>query len=127
MAGARWPVCGWPPAQPPDEWTARLAAATPVTGSSGPLAATARIPRDRQLVADRIAARARTVYGLSDTLAAPLTVDDRVIGAIVLSHRTPDTWSETNRRLLIGAAGEASSALSRLLASRGGGQRDDRR
>jgi diguanylate cyclase (GGDEF)-like protein len=118
MAGGRQPVPAGGLRSRLDEWTARLAAATPVTGSSGPLAATARIPRDRQLVADRIAARTRTVYGLSDTLAAPLTVDDRVIGAIILSHRTPDTWSETNRRLLIGAAGEASSALSRAYSLR---------
>ena len=58
------------------------------------------------------------VYGLSDTLAAPLTVDDRVIGAIVLSHRTAGSWSETDRRLLTGAAGEASSALSRAYSLR---------
>ncbi len=101
-----------------DEWTARLAAATPVTGTSGPLAVAARVPRERQLVADRIATRTRQVYGLSDTLAAPLTVDDRVIGAIVLSHRTAGSWSETDRRLLMGAAGEASSALSRAYSLR---------
>ena len=101
-----------------DEWTARLAAVTPVAGSIGPLAAATRVPRDRQVVADRIAARAREVYGLSDTLAAPLTVDEQVIGAIVLSHRTPIVWSETNRRLLTGAAGEASSALSRAYSLR---------
>jgi diguanylate cyclase (GGDEF)-like protein len=101
-----------------DEWTARLAAATPVTGGLGPLAVTAHVPRDRQLVADRIAARARGIYGLSHTLAAPLTVDERVIGAIVLSQRTPVTWSETNQRLLAGAAGEASSALSRAYSHR---------
>jgi len=101
-----------------DVWTARLAAATPVTGPSGPLALAVRVPRERQLVADRIAARARQVYGLSDTLAAPLTVDDRVVGAIVLSHRTAGSWSETDQRLLGGAAGEASSALSRAYSLR---------
>ncbi|MFL5642511.1 MAG: diguanylate cyclase [Chloroflexota bacterium] len=101
-----------------DEWTARLAAATPVTGSLGPLGVTARVPRERQLVADRIAARARAIYGLSHTLAAPLTVDERVIGAIVLSQRTPVSWSATNQRLLAGAAGEASSALSRAYSHR---------
>ncbi|HEX6867223.1 MAG TPA: diguanylate cyclase [Candidatus Limnocylindrales bacterium] len=102
-----------------DEWTARLAAATPVTTMSGPLAIATRVPREGQLVADRIAARARAVYGLSDTLAVPLTVDDRVIGAIVLSHRsTSRSWSETDRRLLVGAAGEASSALSRAYSLR---------
>ncbi|MFL5710383.1 MAG: GGDEF domain-containing protein, partial [Chloroflexota bacterium] len=78
----------------------------------------ARVPRERQLVADRIAARARAIYGLSHTLAAPLTVDERVIGAIVLSQRTPVSWSATNQRLLAGAAGEASSALSRAYSHR---------
>jgi len=101
-----------------DGWTARLAPVTPATGTSGPLAGAARVPRERQLVADRIAARARGVYGLSDTLAAPLTVDDRVVGAIVLSHRTAGSWSDTDRRLLIGAAAEASSALSRAYSLR---------
>jgi diguanylate cyclase (GGDEF)-like protein len=101
-----------------DGWSARLASATPVDGASGPLAVTLRVPRERQLVADRIAARARQVYGLSDTLAAPLTVDGRVIGAIVLSHRITRPWSETDQRLLGGAAGEASSALSRAYSLR---------
>lgn len=69
--------------------------------------------REGQLVADRIAARVRRVYGLRRTLAAPLTSDGGVVGAIVLSHRTGDSWSPTTRRLLSGAAEEASAALSR--------------
>jgi diguanylate cyclase (GGDEF)-like protein len=101
-----------------DGWIARLAAATPGTGGAGPLTVAPTVPRDRQLVADRIAARARAVYGLPHTLAAPLTVDDRVIGAIVLSQRTSGAWSQTDRRLLAGAAGEASSALSRAYSHR---------
>jgi diguanylate cyclase len=64
-------------------------------------------------VADRIAARVRRVYGLRRTLAAPLSSEDGVVGAIVLSHRTGETWSATTRRLLAGAAEEASAALSR--------------
>ena len=66
-----------------------------------------------QLVADRIAARVRRVYGLHRTLAAPLTSEDGVVGAIVLSNRAGDGWSATTRRLLTGAAEEASAALSR--------------
>ncbi len=62
--------------------------------------------------------RTRQVYGLTDTLAAPLTVDERIVGAIVLSHRTARSWSDTDRRLLVGAAGEASSALSRAYSLR---------
>jgi diguanylate cyclase (GGDEF)-like protein len=73
---------------------------------------------DRQRIADRIAARARATYGLTDTLAAPLTSDGAVIGAIVLSHRTTAAWTSTTRRLLNGAAAEASSALSRAYSQR---------
>ena len=74
--------------------------------------------REGQLVADRIAARVRRVYGLRRTLAAPLTSDDGVVGAIVLSHRTGDAWSATTRRLLVGAADEASAALARAYSHR---------
>jgi diguanylate cyclase (GGDEF)-like protein len=74
--------------------------------------------REGQLVADRIAARVRRVYGLHRTLAAPLSSDDGVVGAIVLSHRTGDTWSATTRRLLGGAADEASAALARAYSHR---------
>ncbi len=74
--------------------------------------------RDGQLVADRIAERVRVVYGLRRTLAAPLTSEDGVVGAIVLSHRSGDSWSATTRRLLSGAADEASAALSRAYSHR---------
>jgi diguanylate cyclase (GGDEF)-like protein len=81
---------------------------------AGPAAGT----REGQLVADRIAARVQHMYGLRRTLAAPLTSDDGVVGAIVLSHRTADTWSPTTRRLLTGAADEASAALARAYSHR---------
>ncbi|MEA2611023.1 MAG: hypothetical protein QOG32_749 [Chloroflexota bacterium] len=68
--------------------------------------------------AERVAARAREAYGLTNTLAAPLTSDGAVIGAIVLSHRTASVWPPTARRLLNGAAAEASSALSRAYSHR---------
>lgn len=74
--------------------------------------------RAGQLVAERIAARVQGVYGLQRTLAAPLTSDDGVVGAIVLSHRTGDAWSATTRRLLVGAADEASAALARAYSYR---------
>jgi diguanylate cyclase (GGDEF)-like protein len=41
-----------------------------------------------------------------------------VVGAIVLSHRTGDSWSATTRRLLVGAADEASAALARAYSHR---------
>lgn len=74
--------------------------------------------RDGRLVADRIAARVQTVFGLRRTLAAPLTSGDGVIGAIVLSHRTGAGWTPTTRRLLVGAADEASAALARAYLHR---------
>jgi diguanylate cyclase (GGDEF)-like protein len=80
----------------------------------GPAAGT----REGQLVADRIATRVRRMYGLRRTLAAPLTSEDGVVGAIVLSHRTGDSWSATTRRLLTGAADEASAALARAYSHR---------
>ncbi len=70
-------------------------------------------PGQQQMIAERIAAGAGEVYGLANTLAAPLASGGSVIGAIVLSHRTAGVWSPTTRRLLNGAALEASSALSR--------------
>ena len=73
---------------------------------------------DHQLVADRIAERAGQVYGLTDMLAAPLTSEGGVIGAIVLSHRIVSVWSDQTRRILNGAADEASAALARAYSHR---------
>jgi diguanylate cyclase (GGDEF)-like protein len=84
---------------------------SPSTPAGGPAG-------ERQAVADRIAGRARGVYGLTNTLAAPLTSESGVIGAIVLSHRRAGAWSPTTRRILNGAALEASSALSRAYSLR---------
>ncbi len=86
-----------------------------------PVAAAA--PGDHQAIADRIANRAGQVYGLTNTLAAPLTSEDGVVGAIVLSHRTAGVWSATTRRLLGGAAVEASSALARAYSQRAAEER----
>jgi diguanylate cyclase (GGDEF)-like protein len=95
-----------------DDITTRLAATTSMArpAEEGEIR---RDPDEHELVAERIAARAGEVYGLANTLAAPLTSGSDVIGAIVLSHRTAGLWSPTTRRLLNGAAMEASSALSR--------------
>ena len=100
-----------------DELGARVAASSRA-GRSEPAPMRARVSGERQRIADRIATRARATYGLTDTLAAPLTSDGTVIGAIVLSHRTAGAWSATTRRLLNGAASEASSALSRAYSQR---------
>jgi diguanylate cyclase (GGDEF)-like protein len=66
-----------------------------------------------QAVADRMGEHVRGAYGLTHMLAAPLRAPDGVIGAIVLSRRTAEPWPATTRRLLNGAALEASAALSR--------------
>ena len=70
------------------------------------------------LVAERIAKRARSVYGLKHTLAAPLTTDAGVIGSIVVSRRTAEPWPASAQRILAGAAVEASAALSRAYSHR---------
>ena len=101
-----------------DAFSARVGAASSRAGQSEPAPVQARARGERQRIADRIAARARATYGLTDTLAAPLTSEGTVIGAIVLSHRTAGPWSATTRRLLNGAAAEASSALSRAYSQR---------
>jgi diguanylate cyclase (GGDEF)-like protein len=70
------------------------------------------------LVAERIADRARSVFGLRHTLVAPLTTDGGMIGAILVSRRTVGDWPESARRLLAGAAVESSAALSRAYSHR---------
>jgi len=77
-----------------------------------------REPSPEQAIAERIAARVRRTYGLSHTLAAPLTSEHGVIGAIVISRRIADAWPGTTRRILGGAAMEASTALARVYAHR---------
>ena len=105
-----------------DELTARITAAGSVAGSPIQPAAGATTGGGRavgtHLIAERIATRAREVFGLTDTLAAPLTSDDQVVGAIVLSRRTAGAWSPTTRRILNGAAIEASAALARAYSMR---------
>ena len=51
-------------------------------------------------------------------LVAPLRSEQGVIGAIVLSRRTPDAWPASTQRILAGAAVEASAALARASSHR---------
>jgi len=69
-------------------------------------------------VAARLEARVRAVFGLSNTIGAPLRTDHGVIGAIVLSRRTEEPWSAASRRILQGAAMEAAAALGRVASHR---------
>lgn len=80
-------------------------------------AAPARIGAE-QRIADRIADRLRETYGLRNTLAAPLRVNGRVEGAIVLSRRANASWADGANRLLEAAAVEASAALARVYSLR---------
>ncbi|MEX2010603.1 MAG: GGDEF domain-containing protein, partial [Chloroflexota bacterium] len=71
-----------------------------------------------RLTAEGIANRVRVLYGLQNTLAAPLRSEHGVIGAIVLSRRSPDSWPASTQRILAGAAVEASAALARAQSHR---------
>jgi diguanylate cyclase (GGDEF)-like protein len=71
-----------------------------------------------RLVAERIARRARAVFGLRHTLVAPLSTDRGMIGALLISRRTAAAWPAAAHRLLAGAAVEASAALSRAYSHR---------
>ncbi len=71
-----------------------------------------------RLVAERIAERAGSVFGLRHTLAAPLTIDGGQIGALIISRRTAGPWSDAAQRVLNGAAIEASAALARAYSHR---------
>ncbi|MGD0861176.1 MAG: sensor domain-containing diguanylate cyclase [Candidatus Limnocylindrales bacterium] len=68
-------------------------------------------PRD---VVDQIVNRLRDAYGLRNTLAAPLLEGDSIVGAIVLSRRTGEPWTDSTVRLLNSAAGETTAALARV-------------
>lgn len=69
-------------------------------------------------IAERLASRVRTVYGLTNVLAAPLAVDGSVVGAIVVSRRSDGAWPEASRRMLGSAAQEASASLARAYSHR---------
>ncbi len=68
--------------------------------------------------AERIATRVRRAFGLTNVLAAPLTAHGELLGAILISRRRADPWSEPARRLLEAAAAEASAALARTATHR---------
>ena len=71
-----------------------------------------------RLVAERIARRARSVFGLRNTLVAPLTTDRGMIGALLISRRVAGPWPAAAQRLLAGASIEATAALSRAYSHR---------
>jgi diguanylate cyclase (GGDEF)-like protein len=88
---------------------------SPASAPAG--AAPAGAPQDAAArAAERIAARVRRAFGLQDVLAAPLVAHGELLGAIVISRRRAGPWPAPTRRLLEGAAREASAALDRTLS-----------
>ena len=86
------------------------------SSSSPPMAVSPPLGGDAQAAADEIARRVRSAYGLPYTVAEPLIGERRFQGALILSKRTRDSWSEQARRLLGWAALEVSAAFSRAYA-----------
>jgi diguanylate cyclase (GGDEF)-like protein len=103
------------PAEPEPPRRARPSASI---GPAGTVVLTRARNDPARQIADRIALRARRVYGLKHTLSAPLATDDGVVGAIVVSRRTADGWPPAAQRILTAAAIEASAALSRAYSHR---------
>ena len=97
-----------------DSWSV----ATPVSRERRTSHATPAGGGADQRIADRIGDRLRDVYGLGNLLAAPLRVNGRVEGAIVLSRRLRTVWPESTHRFLEAAAVEASAALARVYSLR---------
>jgi len=64
-------------------------------------------------IVDRLAQRVRSSFGLAQTLAAPIRTEQGLVGAIVLSRRDRETWPDSARRLLFGAARETATGLER--------------
>jgi diguanylate cyclase (GGDEF)-like protein len=85
---------------------------------AGGLPGRTHAPDHDRIVAERIAGRARSVFGLRHTLVAPLTTDGGMIGALLVSRRTAGDWPDSAQRLLVGAAIESSAALSRAYSHR---------
>lgn len=89
--------------------------------ASGARAVTQSVPGRRaqlasQAAADEIARKVRSAYGLPYTLAAPLVAEGRFLGALILSKRTRESWSDGDRRLLTWAAREVAAAFARAYA-----------
>jgi diguanylate cyclase (GGDEF)-like protein len=97
---------------------AATATATLARGARRPSQATPAGEGAEQRIADRIAGRLRDTYGLRNLLAAPLRVNGRVEGAIVLSRRANAEWPESTHRFLEAAAVEVSAALARVASIR---------
>jgi diguanylate cyclase (GGDEF)-like protein len=73
-------------------------------------------PPTAQTVADALARRLAETYALSNTIAVPLLIGERIVGALILSRRAERGWSAADERLLAWSAREMSAALARAFA-----------
>jgi diguanylate cyclase (GGDEF)-like protein len=73
---------------------------------------------DPERVVERLAAGVEAFFGIGNTLTVPLRHERAVIGAIILSRRSPEPWPAATQRVLAGAALEAAAALERVDSSR---------
>lgn len=97
--------------------------ATLVSANADVEAATIQLPSEALDFGDatpgtittQLARRVRASFGLVNTLAAPLVVDEQLVGALVLSRRA-ERWTAGDQRLLGWAAREVSAALQRAYA-----------
>jgi diguanylate cyclase (GGDEF)-like protein len=96
--------------------SAAIAVAAPAGRFAGPHRRRASAPAG--IVAERIERRAQAVFGLRNTLVAPLSRGDAPIGALIVSRRTAAPWPPSAQRILVGAAVEASTALARAYSHR---------
>ncbi len=96
---------------------ATLAGARPTDPTSTVQLPAADLGRDAGDVRSVVAAlesRVATELGLTNTLAVGLGGERGVVGAVVLARRTAEPWSASSRRILQGAAIEATAALDRV-------------
>jgi diguanylate cyclase (GGDEF)-like protein len=90
-----------------------------ILGSRGTAKLTEVLARGAEArVAERVADRVQSAFGLSHTLTVPLRSGGGVVGAIVLSRRDREPWPESARRLVRGAATETAIALERASSQR---------
>ena len=114
----RMPAATRPVAPPPNAPEAPESIGGPSFAAARRSQATPAREGAEQRIANRLAARIADAYGLRNVIAAPLRVNGRVEGAIVLARRVNAPWPAAASRLLEAAAVEASAALARVYSLR---------
>ncbi len=88
------------------------------TSALPPMDLAGSLEADPERVVERLAASVEAFFGIGNTLTVPLRHERAVIGAILLSRRSPEPWPAATQRVLAGAALEAAAALGRVDSSR---------